>query len=177
MTNLSFLIDCIKLIDQAEDFEQLNKIEISLPNLNQTLSKILRIVVYFKKNQIKQAIDKELKDKKTALKIAFIEQKRIKKTRKERVKIKKELEIIQAPILKTSYISSVCYKSYFRKNISVIKAKINEVDLTTLSKIIEIPEPFFSQLVDDVFFKTKNVYKMKIEPAPWFHEAKRVNNG
>jgi hypothetical protein len=177
MTNLSSLIEHIQLIDQANDFEQLNKIEISLPKPNATFSRILKIVVYFKKNQIKQAIDQEIKNKKTALKIAFIEQKRIKKTRKERVKIKKELGIIKAPILKTSYISIVCYKSYFRKNISVIKAKINEIDLTTLAKIVEIPEPFFSQLVDDVFFKTKNVYKMRIEPAPWFYEAKRINHG
>jgi len=87
------------------------------------------------------------------------------------------LGIIKAPIIKTSYISSVCHKSYFRKNISVIKAKINEIDLATLSKIVEIPEPFFSQLVGDIFFKTKNVYKMKIEPASWFHEAKRINHG
>ena len=169
MSHLSVLIEHIKLIDQANDFEHLNKIEISLPKLNQTFSKILRIVVYFKKNQIKQVIDQELKNKKTALKIAFIEQKKVKKEKIRQVEIK--------PIIKTSYISSVCYKSYFRKNISVIKAKINEIDLATLSKIVEIPEPTFVKLVDDVFFKTKNVYKMKIEPSPWFYEAKRVNHG
>ena len=181
MTELNQLVKFIDLIDQAATLSNLKDLELSYKNNNLTLVKSIKNIITYKRNRLEIELKEQSKNNHISLKIKELAAKKKPKT----IKIIKEtkpnikVSLVKKTVEKQipSYTAINMYKSFFRKNISVIKAKINEVDLTTLSKIIEIPEPFFSQLVDDVFFKSKNVYKMKIEPAPWFHEAKRVNNG
>jgi hypothetical protein len=181
MTELNQLVKFIDLIDQAATLSNLKDLELSYKNNNLTLVKSIKNIITYKRNRLEIELKEQSKNNHISLKIKELSAKKKPKTIKTIKETKPSIKVSLAK--KTvekqipSYTAINMYKSFFRKNIGVIKAKINEVDLATLSKIVEIPEPFFSQLVGDVFFKAKNVYKMKIEPAPWFHEAKRINHG
>jgi hypothetical protein len=181
MTELNRLIKFIDLIDQAATLSNLKDLELSYKNNNLTLVKSIKNIITYKRNRLEIELKEQSKNNHISLKIKELSAKKKPKTIKTIKETKPSIKVSLAK--KTvekqmpAYTAINMYKSFFRKNISVIKAKINEVDLATLSKIVEIPDPFFSQLIADVFFKSKNVYKMKIEPASWFHEAKRVNHG